>query len=186
MSLIFVNNRTLTSTKFENGQPILTELNNKTLTAPKAMPDKSANADNNSFFEGARNQFVRSYTPSLASNYRANMAIPLFNRQIQHRQGNHIGSNTVPNQNLLIKKWTANRDASQITRNRRVNTIGNGTLNASGGPMSFNTSAATDRNVINEAKIRARSGGSAVPKKVTGKYLNPIRTIAQNRLTVGV
>jgi hypothetical protein len=183
MSLIFVNNRILTSTKFENGLPILTDINNKISSVPKGMPEKSANADNNSLFEGARNQYVRSYTPSLASNYSANMAIPLFNRRIQHRQGNHIGSNTVPNQNLLIKKWTSNRDASQITRNRRVNTIGNGTLNASGKPMSFNTSAATDRNVINEAKIRVRSGGAAVPKKVTGQYLNPVRTIGQNILT---
>jgi hypothetical protein len=161
--------------RVETGLPILTQLNNSQLGGAKAMPLKNITSDNNAFFEIPRQEYVRSYTPALNQNYRANLAVPLFNRQIQHRQGNHIGSNTVPNQNLLIKKWTANRDASQITRDRRVNTVGNASLNASGGRMSFNSGY--DNNRVNEAIIRTRSGGAAVPKKVTGRYLNPVRTV---------
>ena len=69
------------------------------------------------------------------------------------------------------KKWIGgNRDASQIIQNRRINSVGLGSLNAGKGSMSFTTTIPT--NTIREAKKRVRSGGATVPAKVTHKYPN--------------
>lgn len=69
------------------------------------------------------------------------------------------------------KKWyggQSNRDSSQITHNRRVNEIANGTLNANNVPLSFTTH--TDINVVRNAKHRVRSGGASVPAKARYNY----------------
>lgn len=69
------------------------------------------------------------------------------------------------------KKWIGgNRDASQIIRNNRMNSIGLGSLNANKVPSSFTSSSST--NTIREAKKRVRSGGATVPAKITHKYTN--------------
>jgi hypothetical protein len=71
----------------------------------------------------------------------------------------------------IEKKWIGgNRDASQIIQNRRINTIGLGTLNAKQNPMSFTTSVPT--NTVRNAIKRVRSGGAVVPAKVTHTYKN--------------
>jgi len=68
--------------------------------------------------------------------------------------------------NTAHKRWiSGNRDASQIISNRRTNTIANGTLNASGQPMSFTSK--NDNHVQRNALHRTRSGGARVPAKVT-------------------
>jgi hypothetical protein len=72
-----------------------------------------------------------------------------------------LPTNTV----LLEKKWYGNRDASQITTNRRISEIGLGSLNATASPMSYKTTV--DTNTARQARNRARSGGATVPSKKT-------------------
>ena len=69
------------------------------------------------------------------------------------------------------KKWIGgNRDASQIIQNRRVNSVGLGSLNAGKVPSSFTSSLPT--NTVREAMKRVRNSGSSVPAKVIHKYTN--------------
>lgn len=82
----------------------------------------------------------------------------------------YIETTHLNNQNPQ-KKWIGgNRDASQIIKNRRINSIGVGSLNSSKSPMSFTSSH--DTNTVREAKKRVRNGGSSVPAKVIHKYEN--------------
>ena len=114
-------------------------INNGLLTAKKAMPQKDNTSTNESSFAMARNTYVGAF-PTVAQT------------NAQHVQ----------------KKWLGNRDASQVTANRRNDEIGMGTMNVnatntSRGPMSFTT---TNRN--NEARSalsRVRSGGAVAPAK---------------------
>jgi hypothetical protein len=94
------------------------------------------------------------------SNGDSNFSIP--RREYVESYFDTIGNN---------KKWyggQANRDSSQITHNRRVNEIANGTLNANNVPISFTTN--TDINVVRNAKHRVRSGGATVPAKARYNY----------------
>lgn len=69
------------------------------------------------------------------------------------------------------KKWMGgNRDASQIIQNRRVNSVGLGSLNATKVPSSFTSSLPT--NTVRQALKRVRNSGSSVPAKVTHKYMD--------------
>ena len=63
----------------------------------------------------------------------------------------------------MEKKWYQNRDASSVISNRRNNSIGNGSLNASGGLYSMTTYE--DKNYENAALRRVRAGGSVAPAK---------------------
>jgi len=68
------------------------------------------------------------------------------------------------------KKWMGgNRDASQVVANRRVASMGVGSLNASGNSMNFVSN--TNRSTIDQALARVRGGGYMVPPKVSKKYL---------------
>lgn len=72
---------------------------------------------------------------------------------------------------IQSKKWIGgNRDASQVVANRRVASVGVGSLNASGNSMSFVSNA--NRSVVDQALTRVRGGGYVVPPKVTKKYLS--------------
>ena len=62
----------------------------------------------------------------------------------------------------------SNRDASQVAKNRRVNNIANGTLNASQKKMAFTNG--NEPNSVRTALHRTRSGGARVPAKVFNKY----------------
>jgi len=78
---------------------------------------------------------------------------------------------TISSRSIVEKKWTGgNRDASQVIANRRISSVGNGSLNAAKNPMSFTSSSET--NTVRQAKKRVRSGGATVPAKVTHKYAN--------------
>lgn len=113
-------------------------INNNVLSSQKAMPLKDTTTPNDSDFAIPRRQYVETVRQNA----------PLFNPQ---------------------KKWIGgNRDASQIIKNRRINTVGTGSLNANKSPMSFTSSS--DKNTLREAKKRVRNGGSVVPAKVTHKY----------------
>ena len=61
------------------------------------------------------------------------------------------------------KKWYQNRDASSVISKRKNNSIGNGSLNASGGLFSMTTYE--DKNYQNAALRRVRSGGAVAPPK---------------------
>lgn len=78
---------------------------------------------------------------------------------------------TVNSVRIPEKKWIGgNRDASQVIQNRRMNSVGLGSLNANKQQNSFTTSIPT--NTVRQAKHRVRSGGSSVPAKVIHKYNN--------------
>ncbi len=112
-------------------RPIRTEINNGTLSGMKAMPQKDSTSDGTSDFALDR----RAYAESLTS-YSAT----------QLKQKKFIGGN---------------RDASSVAERRRTNEVGNGSLNASGGQISFTT--VRDINVSNNALRRVRAGGAYVP-----------------------
>lgn len=63
----------------------------------------------------------------------------------------------------LNKKWMGNRDASQVTANRRVSEVGAGTLNTGNKPMSYTTFK--DVNTTADALRRVRAGGAIAPAK---------------------
>lgn len=110
-------------------------LNNSILSGVKAMPLKDSTSDNTSTFSQNRSRYMSGYFPQTTT-------------QIQQ------------------KKWmNTNRDASSVAHRRRVNTIGNGTLNASEEPMSFTSSAET--NSARMALNKVRAGGAVVPPKRT-------------------
>jgi hypothetical protein len=61
------------------------------------------------------------------------------------------------------KKWYGNRDASQVTANRRNNQVGVGSLNVNSQPMSFNSNI--EKNSVNDALRRVHGGGAVAPIK---------------------
>ena len=127
---------------FISMQPIIQDINNAILTGEKAMPMKDLTSDGSSRFSMGRRDFIRGFIPSQ----------PNFTAV----------SNTQ-------KKWIGgNRDASQITNSRRINSIANGSLNAAKKPISF--TAPNEVNVVRNALTRTRAGVSVVPKKCTDKY----------------
>ena len=120
-----------------SGPPILQGMNNGILSSVKAMPIKDLTSDGGSSFAMSRRGYTRALQLTAPSNAVA-----------------------------LEKKWFGNKDASQITANRRLAEVGVGSLNANATVMSFtNTSDSnSDRQELN----RARSGGATVPSKKTG------------------
>ena len=127
---------------FISMQPIIQNINNAILTSEKAMPLKDLTSDWSSQFSMGRRDFIRGFIPTQPSFTAAS------NPQ---------------------KKWIGgNRDASQITNSRRINSIANGSLNASKKPLSF--TAPNEVNGVRNALTRTRAGGAVVPKKCTDKY----------------
>jgi hypothetical protein len=127
---------------FISMQPIIQDINNAILTGTMAMPMKDLTSDGSSRFSMGRKDFIRGYIPSQPSFTAANNP---------------------------LKKWIGgNRDASQFTNSRRMNSIGNGSVNASGKAIAF--TAPHEINVVRDALIRTRAGGAVVPKKCTDKY----------------
>lgn len=112
-------------------KPILTQINNGTLSGMKAMPQKDITSDGTSDFAMDRHAYAESLTS--------------YSNQ-QWKQKKFIGGN---------------RDASSVAARRRTNEVGNGSLNASGGQMSYTTTR--DVNTTNNALRKARAGGGYVP-----------------------
>lgn len=129
----------------------INDMNNGILKGPNAMPQKDITSTNENTFSMNRHTFSRQ-------------------RQVARSNTN------IPPKN---KKWIGgNRDSSNITSKRRINTIGEISLNKSGGPMSFTTSK--PGNDVRDAKHRVRSGGSIVPPAVTYRNMGP--TFYQTRV----
>ena len=113
----------------------INDINNGTLNSVKAMPQKDITSDGTNSFSMDRQNYVETL--------------------------NTI-TNTSNNQ-FLHKKFMGNRDASQVTTNRRVNEIGVGSLNANHNSMCFTTYK--DINTTRNALTRVRAGGAVAPKK---------------------
>lgn len=114
-------------------RPIINTLNNGKLSGVRAMPQKDSTSDNHSTFELNRALYSRTLPNNPASNY------------------------------MNGKKWYGNRDASQVTTNRRITEVGVGSLNASNEDMSFETH--NNFNTTKEALRRVRAGGAVAPAK---------------------
>lgn len=116
-------------------------INNGALDGDKPMPLKDSTSDNQSSFNMSRKTYLQTVTPT---------AEPLDIK--------------------LQKKWLGNRDASQITSNRRIGAVGKGSLNQNGNLYSFTTYK--DINVTNDAIRRVRAGGSVAPPKKNARTTN--------------
>ena len=82
-----------------------------------------------------------------------------------------------PVQVKLEKKFFGSRDASSVIANRRNSAVGKGSLNASGELYSFTTYK--DINTADNARRRARAGGSVAPPKKNARTTNaPTPTFA--------
>lgn len=111
------------------------DINNGTLKAVKAMPQKDSTSDGTSSFEMGRRTYAKTLT--------------------------NITQQTPQN---LEKKWMGNRDASQIATNRRNKAIGVGSLNAANAPTSFTTHKVVNTVNDALRRVRA-GGAVAPPKK---------------------
>ena len=70
----------------------------------------------------------------------------------------------------LEKKLFGSKDASSVVANRRNSAVGKGSLNASGGLFSF--TAYNDISTADNARRRARAGGSVAPPKKNARTTN--------------
>jgi hypothetical protein len=123
-------------------------INNGVLIGLKAMPQKDITSDGDSSFELGRQTYINTFPTTT----------PTI-EQIQQ------------------KKWYGNRDASQVTANRRTNQIGVGSLNASKGQFGFTTYR--DVNTVSNALTRVRAGGAVAPaKKAANKNNAPTPTFS--------
>lgn len=131
----------------------INNINNGTLSFQKAMPQKDSTSDGTSNFSMSRHLYVDTLSSSTATSL-----------------------NTVN----PAKKWVGgSRDSSQVTTNRRIASVGNGSLNAAQVPTSFTT--VRDINTTSDAKTRVRAGGATVPAKVR----NYPRIMGQLRPSIG-
>ena len=128
------------------------DINNATLTAVKAMPIKDSTSDGTDHFAIARNEYVKTL-PRTA--------------YLQPTQTNVLNKNQ--------KKWYGNstsRDSSTFTHSKEIHELGAGSLNANNAPFSFTSSI--EKNTVNDALRRVRSGGTVAPiKKQYAKPLGP-------------
>ena len=107
---------------------------NGALSGVKAMPQKDTTSDGQNSFSLGRRVFAETF-----------QTVP----------------NTISQQKE--KKWYGNRDASAVVSNKRNMQIGQGSLNASKGLMSFTTYS--DVNTVNTAIRRVRSSGAVAHPK---------------------
>jgi len=146
-------------------QPILTQLNNSILSGQNAMPLKDLTSNNEDSFAQNRSLFQKSYNKPIDLSVKQNTIITEQRRAPGIQHGFIIQGGATVNQ----KKWIGgNRDSSQVTKNRRVNTTGSILSNT--GPQSFTN--ITDNNTRIDALARVRGGGYMVPPKVTQKNIN--------------
>jgi len=121
---------------FTLGGPKLKAINNGTTSVPKGMPLKDLTSDNNSSFAMGRMLYSKS-TETITTDAQK-----------------------------MQKKWFSNRDGSDVVQRRKLNAIGENSLNVNSNTLSFvNTN---DKNDARQALARTRKSGGGIPKKVTG------------------
>lgn len=163
----------------------INDINNNQLSAIKAAPLKDSTSDGNSSFEMGRQGYMRTipYNPN-------NMPSTSTTYNWQHRRNVQQTTSLnagVSSQYMNGKKWYGNRDASQVTTNRRTTQIGVGSLNASGNPMSYTSN--TEKNSVQDALRRVRGGGAVAPAKKNANLNNaPTPSFApiQNKSIYGI
>jgi len=147
-------------------QPLPKQINNGILSGPNAMPLKDLTSDNQESFAMNRSIFQKSYTKPI------DLSIPQLTQTIIQRQSPGIqhGFNIQGGATVNQKKWIGgNRDSSQITKNRRVQSTGKILSNT--GPQSFKNTS--DNNTRIDALARVRGGGYMIPPKVTQRNVQP-------------
>jgi hypothetical protein len=148
--------------------PIRNDMNNAVLTGVDAMPMKDSTSDGSTTFSMMRRRFLSTYTTSAPGQNNQNQRVGISNRFTAN-----FAAKTGPSRVT---------DNSDVVSRRKAAAIGAGSMNASGGAMSFTSSS--NKSVVDDARLRARGfgGGSAVPRKVTQKYqfmATPPTTMAQ-------
>lgn len=141
--------------------PIINNINNGQLNSIRAMPQKDSTSDGDSSFEMSRNIYSRTLpnnpinapTTHTTYNWRARRNIQQTTSLPTGESSNYING----------KKWYGNRDASQVTTNRRTTQVGVGSLNADNKPTGFTTNS--DINTTRDALRRVRAGGAVAPAK---------------------
>ena len=108
---------------------MIQNINNGVVTGSKSMPQKDITSNGESPFQLGRISYVRTLQTTPST--------------LDEKKG---------------KKWFQNRDASSVISRRKNNSIGNGSLNASGGAFSMTTFK--DTNYENSALRRVRAGGA--------------------------
>ena len=121
---------------FTLGGPKLKAINNGTTSVPKGMPLKDLTSDNNSSFAMGRMLYSKS-TETITTD-------------AQKTQ----------------KKWFSNRDGSDVVQRRKLNAIGENSLNMNSNTLSFTNTDNT--NDARQALAKTRKSGGGIPKKVTG------------------
>jgi hypothetical protein len=176
------NNNIITTQSYRIGQPLPSRLNRSILSGRGAMPVKSYTSDGTNSFSMDRRNYQRTLDPNPATN--------TINPNIRSLSQNPFGmfggqqrmffsqskkQNTIAGEGPRYqaqKKWmggSGGRDASQIAAKRRVNSIGNGSLNASNGQLAF--MSRFNPNTNREALIHVRDQGPSVQTKVRGRNL---------------
>lgn len=135
---------------------IKTEINNGTLSTLHAMPQKDSTSDNQSSFSADRRAYGHTSTmyPTITKMNPPHSGINRVLGLPTIFDGTHTAKQ---------KKWTGNRDASEITRRARVNGVGSGSTNIGGQALSFESHA--NANTVNSALHRVRGGGAVAPPK---------------------
>ena len=156
--------------------PIIQDINNAVLKGAWAMPIKDSTSDGTSTFRMGRLDFFRGYSAKNPVDFTGTKNLPNTNSSIFGVINNAVVNTGRPikysGATYYQKKWIGgNRDASQITNNRRISGIAVSSINETGGPLAFTTKNNT--NTIREAKKYCRSGGASVPAKCIHKYPNP-------------
>jgi hypothetical protein len=157
--------------------PIINNINNGQLNAIRAMPQKDSTSDGDSTFEMSRGIYTRTLpnnptnTPTTHTTY---------NWQARRNVQQTTSLPTGESSNYINgKKWYGNRDASQVTTNRRTTQVGVGSLNANNQTMGFATHG--DANTTRDALRRVRAGGAVAPaKKGANKNNNLTPSFAPN------
>jgi len=140
---------------------IKTEINNGTLSTLHAMPQKDSTSDSQSSFSADRRVYGHASTTY--------PAITKMNPPHGGIEGLLGGSHRFPTvfdgtHTAKQKKWSGNRDASEVTRRARIQGVGSGSTNtAAGQPLSFESHA--NANTVNHALRRVRGGGAVAPPK---------------------
>lgn len=162
-------------------KPIIQGINNSRLSAIMAMPIKPSTAAGDSEFSNNRRAYIDGYIPTPAhplvktDNHTLN-AHTVNNAMFGFRGFSLINHNNTTQASTIQKKWiNGSRDASQIIQNRRVNSVGNGSLNAANKPLSFMSNNQTNQTETLVARQTIRRSGSAAPAKKIYKHMDYVK-----------
>ena len=132
---------------------IKTEINNGALKTTNGMPQKDSTSDNQSSFSMDRQAYNNTFT--------TNPAINKVTQAYYGMRGHRNPTIFDGTSSIKQKKWSSNRDASEIIRKNRVTSVGIGSQNSNGNTISFESHA--NANTVNHALKRVRGGGAVAP-----------------------